>query len=673
MVPGLAPRTVKAGPHGSAGAFGGGGHAFGRHAFGRGAGGRQTFGGGNVHNETEMDRAAEQRQRQPQQGGGQASGGQTQSWITVAGGKHIPIGQGQAGGQPQTQPQQQQQAQSQQAPPAQGQGAAPQSEADLPADVKRQPFTWSSEKEYFQGQRSITKEDIYQMGNAQRLETMQHGPYYEKGELHIPSTVFHADKTPKATAEWKQRGLRWDPQSKTWHAPVPLNRATDQVRAARAVFDKVYGVERDAQGKVNPKKRTFKANVKSVLGVLGGIALGTALGDTKAKLHRVTLLEGRVIPQRAVLSHILAVNPPGQVQRGDMTPVQWAARFMTPEPHGYLLMDVSPEVMNIPAPVRDPGRVDRYAEEPAGSAPPIVVDANKTYRAVGPRGLQEHTVIDGRHRLMAALERGDERIRALVPARLASRIRAESEEAWRGGPLTLGTHPPMSKAEGTVRWITVGGKHIPIREGGGEAERPKEEEKPQEQAAEGDELTHADRVKIAGKLAAKLGLDPSTVQVSEKDEADNELGAKVGEYDPKSGKITLYPASFAHGRDELIGTLSHEAMHAKFAKVAQEYSKERKAYQAGESLLSGKIDLFKQLNPVFSQRKGEYERADGQSSYDKAIWGRYQENKVSYATAVNETLAETSRLEQAGQGEQVHSLWRNLARAVSGFAQELGA
>lgn len=251
------------------------------------------------------------------------------------------------------------------------------------------------------------------------------------------------------------------------------------------------------------------------------------------------------------------------------------------------------------------------------------------------------------------------------------------------------------KAE-AAHWVTLpNGAHIQIHGGGGKGndkagaaeDKPKERSsatttsKPSEsQGSAGEGLTHAQMTTIASKVADKMGIDPATVSVAEHDES-NEIGAKMGEYDPDTQKITVYPASFS-SKDELMGTLAHESSHMKLDKVLGAYNEQMKAYSAGESLTGGKIEIYKQLHGgaggggVFAEnQRATYQLADGQSKYDETFWKQYESKPTTqnYLQAVSETLAETERLTAGGKEGEVHPQWRSLRNKVNGFAAKLGA
>lgn len=245
--------------------------------------------------------------------------------------------------------------------------------------------------------------------------------------------------------------------------------------------------------------------------------------------------------------------------------------------------------------------------------------------------------------------------------------------------------PHTVKAATPTKWVTLpNGARIPIGGSGGAAKQEQgqqqEQSKPQAKPTESDKesesqgnagegLTHAQRTQIATKVASKLGIDPDTVQVAEQDESD-ENGVKAGEYSPADGKITIFPASFS-SKEELIGTLSHEASHQKLDAVLKQYNEQRALFQDGESLQSDKVSTFREMKQVFDENsRATYALADGVSKYSTLFWDRYNSNPTTstYTAAISETLAETARLTQTGKGDNIHSQMKSLFNRVNRLA-----
>ncbi len=84
---------------------------------------------------------------------------------------------------------------------------------------------------------------------ANDVKSMHRGPYYDAstGTLRVPSYLYSENTTPRANVEWKRRGLRYDGERQEWFIAVPAERAEDQVRKARAVFDQIWGFKREEE------------------------------------------------------------------------------------------------------------------------------------------------------------------------------------------------------------------------------------------------------------------------------------------------------------------------------------------------------------------------------------------------------------------------------------------
>lgn len=239
------------------------------------------------------------------------------------------------------------------------------------------------------------------------------------------------------------------------------------------------------------------------------------------------------------------------------------------------------------------------------------------------------------------------------------------------------------KAAAATKWVTLpSGARIPIGGSGGANQqsdaKPKESapkparnvEAQESQGNAGEGLTHAQRTQIVNKLSEKLGIDPATVTVSETDRED-ENGKVAGDYDPATKQITIYPEGFSQGKEELTGTLLHEAQHAKMDAVIGAYNEQRKLFEGGESLQSEKVSVFKELKPVFTSERATYALADGFNKYSTMFWDRYKANPSTstYVAAINESMAEAARLVQAGQGGDISQQMMSLYNKVNQFAK----
>jgi hypothetical protein len=134
------------------------------------------------------------------------------------------------------------------------------------------------------------------------------------------------------------------------------------------------------------------------------------------------------IKQEDVINHIMTTNPPDQIIKGEMTVDEWVNKYMSKEPDGYAFIKVSPSTMNLPMKAGMADKVEKFTGLKT-KAPPIVVDSNDVIQArIGggkldqAYGMLDHVVIDGKHRLEAAINRGDETIEAFIPRRKLSEI-----------------------------------------------------------------------------------------------------------------------------------------------------------------------------------------------------------------------------------------------------------
>lgn len=238
----------------------------------------------------------------------------------------------------------------------------------------------------------------------------------------------------------------------------------------------------------------------------------------------------------------------------------------------------------------------------------------------------------------------------------------------------------LVKAEG--KWVTLPtGARIQIHGGGGAQEKTQDksqanEAKPaqenESQRDSGAELTHEQRTQIVNKLAAKMGIPKDKIEMREQDEPADEQGKLMAQYDPATDKISVFPEGFAHGKQELIGTLAHEIMHQKFKTVVFELKRQKKLFDAGED--RRKLQIYNEIAPVFQEdNRSLYEHADGQTRYSTLFWDSYKQDRTQpkYARAVNETLAEVEYLRAIGQDKDIHPLFGNLARRIRGFAESL--
>lgn len=146
------------------------------------------------------------------------------------------------------------------------------------------------------------------------------------------------------------------------------------------------------------------------------------------------LPSGSTCDSREIVDYIMMLNAPDQINRGKMTPEEWTDTYLSPTKR-YVLMDVSPKAMFLPIPPGKPEKVAEYSKS-VSEYPPVVVDRNSRIEArvgggfldrVG--GLQPYTVVDGKHRVSASLQRGDKKIKAFVPVESVDEVLKNSHIA----------------------------------------------------------------------------------------------------------------------------------------------------------------------------------------------------------------------------------------------------
>jgi hypothetical protein len=149
--------------------------------------------------------------------------------------------------------------------------------------------------------------------------------------------------------------------------------------------------------------------------------------------------DDRVFSRDDILKHILSTNSP--LKRGErtMTPEEWAERYLSQEPEGYVLMNVHPNILVHPkgfeARHLDSAKAAEFAKLSALTQAPIVIDSNKAMQAravydeMGGYGLASFMVVDGKHRVRASQLREDKSIQAYVPKHRVKDLMVASHEA----------------------------------------------------------------------------------------------------------------------------------------------------------------------------------------------------------------------------------------------------
>lgn len=132
--------------------------------------------------------------------------------------------------------------------------------------------------------------------------------------------------------------------------------------------------------------------------------------------------------RQEIIDYIMRHNPPEQVKDGRMTPEEWADAYISDRDKGYVLLEIDPRALTMPTSAGDSGFVNLLATT-EGQFSPVVIDSNEKIQARygGGKldqafGLQDTTVLDGKHRVEAAIARGDTLIRAYIPAQKVSAL-----------------------------------------------------------------------------------------------------------------------------------------------------------------------------------------------------------------------------------------------------------
>lgn len=189
-------------------------------------------------------------------------------------------------------------------------------------------------------------------------------------------------------------------------------------------------------------------------------------------------------------------------------------------------------------------------------------------------------------------------------------------------------------------------------------------------------------IAVALDVASNAGVSPDIVEYGgagyEFSVGDDHYIA-AGQFNPTTGRITLYDGAM---RDEatLKSVTAHEAQHVKYHKVKDQVHQEERAAvalqmehaKAGEGEWndvmgpSGKLKpayadqfpIYNRMERYYNRDAVELERKDGITPYSKSYWKAYKDRKVSFDTAVNETLAEVASQKALGINRDIPTIWR---------------
>lgn len=202
----------------------------------------------------------------------------------------------------------------------------------------------------------------------------------------------------------------------------------------------------------------------------------------------------------------------------------------------------------------------------------------------------------------------------------------------------------------------------------------------------GDSGDATQRMGIAENTARELGIDPSRIEYGGDGYAfsvgdDNFVAA--GQFDPSTGNITLYKGALNASETELKGITAHEVQHAKFNDVMKEYHAEvtrivndpdpiAKIKPSGElrEQYASDFPTYKVIDPYMSQSR-ELAKKDGITPYSTSYWKAFSDGKVSYETAVNETLAEVAHQKAIGVKTGIPNIWRSFYNDMNAHHKRL--
>lgn len=199
---------------------------------------------------------------------------------------------------------------------------------------------------------------------------------------------------------------------------------------------------------------------------------------------------------------------------------------------------------------------------------------------------------------------------------------------------------------------------------------------------------------IAADTAKSLGISPDSIEYGGEGYAfsvgdDNFTAA--GQYDPSTGKITLYKGAMTSEINTKVVT-AHEVQHAKYDVVVRKgYEAERvevmKEFQANnyenaDNILSpsgklrgeyiDKYPLYNAFQPYFEgEQFNELVDRDGITGYSKSYWKAYHDGKVSSRTAINETLSEVAAQKALGINRDIPNVWRRMYNDVNSHYKKM--
>ena len=162
----------------------------------------------------------------------------------------------------------------------------------------------------------------------------------------------------------------------------------------------------------------------------------------------------------------------------------------------------------------------------------------------------------------------------------------------------------------------------------------------------------------------------------------------VGDFDSQSERVRLFNGAF---KDETVlkGVVAHELSHLIFSRVQKKLSEEMSAVNrlvmdytensdpfAKNGVMSAEgtlRDEYKKRFPYYDalydyfygKHYKELKEKDGITPYSASYWKAHEQGNGSWDTAINETLAEISRLKAQGIKKGIPNIWRGFYREMN--------
>jgi hypothetical protein len=163
------------------------------------------------------------------------------------------------------------------------------------------------------------------------------------------------------------------------------------------------------------------------------------------------------------------------------------------------------------------------------------------------------------------------------------------------------------------------------------------------------ELTPEELQALVDKVAKKLDIDPSLIEISEGEhvfELNGENLSAAGVAYSAEGRIVLFRKNLFYGPDNVEGVLAHEIAHVKFQKLINDFGKER------EVLFE---ELKKHPPESFANRLLEPMKPDG--TLREGLEGRWAERFPLYNAYTKTTMDIAKMIDEDGVSHYSRKWW----------------